>query len=100
MHIKKILRDWSLLMSGTRAEGNIKFSLKKVIPPQNFNLKFHTPSKNPHNISYPTVNFGNDMMNFMPIVEPKSRFHLEPVRNLIKEGCFGEDVIEKANEIM
>ena len=28
------------------------------------------------------------------------RFHLEPVSNLIREGCFGEDAIERVNEFV
>ena len=37
------------------------------------------------------------MTNFMLKVKPRSRLHLEPVRNSIKGWC-EEDAIERANE--
>ena len=37
------------------------------------------------------------MTNFMLKVKPRSRLHLEPVRNLINGWC-EEDAIERANE--
>ena len=39
-------------------------------------------------------------MNFMQKLKPQPRFHLEQMRNLIKEGWFEEDANEKANEFV
>ena len=51
----KSLKDWSLLIPGTGAEGNITFSPKKLITHPNFPSNFHTRSENLPKCSYPNV---------------------------------------------
>ena len=50
-----IIRDWSLLIPGTGAEGNIIFFSKKLITHPNFPSNFHTPSENLPKLSYPNM---------------------------------------------
>ena len=64
------VRDRSLLIPWIGAEGNIFFSLKKIITHSNFASSFHTPYENLPKIDNPTCRSFLCFDSFYDIYEP------------------------------